>query len=137
MIQAPAVLPDPTTWERWGLGGVVAAIAISALAWLVRTWLARNEATIKAAEEERKRLQELQIAQMRESHAELMTKLESQRHDFDERYGQLLERYHQLLDRQNVSSQTNQAHLAELLVTTTKAIESIMAKLPPARGAKT
>lgn len=137
MIDAVNVIPDPMAWERWGLGAVIAAIAMSALAWLVRTWLSRYEATIKASEEERKRLQEQNAAQTRESHAELMTKLEEQRSEFDERYAALLERYHQLLERQAASALTTQDQLASLVRAATGAIEAILAKLPPSKGART
>lgn len=124
---------DPMSWaERWGLGAGFAAMTMLACAWIVRTWLSKNEATIKAAEEERRRLQEQNAAQMRDAHAELMAKLEVA----DERYAALLERYHQLLERQAVASQTTQAQLAELTGAATRAIEAILAKLPPAKGAR-
>lgn len=141
-MEQPILPNGDSWWDRYGAIGAVAFLALLALYWIVRSYLAERKEEKARAEREkvtyetmlenqRKSLAELNaklLEVVQKNHTETLELLEAQRSDHEERFSALLERH-------IASSDVSREKTLELASAVTKALQSIARKsLPEGRG---
>lgn len=137
-MEQPILPNGDSWWDRYGAIGAVAFLALAALYWIVRNYLAeRREEKARAEREktayetmlenQRKSLADLNaklLEVVQRNHTETLELLEAQRSDHEERFTALLERH-------IASSDLSRERTLELAGAVTKALQSIAKKSSP------
>lgn len=110
----PDLLADLSFWEKYGPIGVIAGLAVAALAWMVRSALAkadaRGAASDKAIADERAKAE----ARAEVLHAQVIAFLERNRSESETAYTELEQRHAALFERFITTQATQHEKLAEV-----------------------